>query len=229
MTMTQKPVSEKGKLLFAKAGPDGKSLGDCPFTQKANLALRFGGMEFDVCCIDVSNKPKWFLELTKAGTTPAFQNGDDVLEDSEDIVKLSDEMGTSDTTLIRPEEALWNEGEQVVSKVFPAFVAFLKNKDTAKEEEVKKNLSDTICEVGAFLSKTGGKFLLGDEVSSLDCKLAPVLHHTMVAGKHYKGYDVGSVSGLVSQYMDNMRVSEEWKPTACDDATIVWGWSKFFK
>ncbi|KAI0566041.1 Glutathione S-transferase [Gracilaria domingensis] len=227
--MTERPVSHKGKMLFAKAGPDGKSLGDCPFTQKANLALRFHKVDFDVTCVYLANKPDWFLELNEAGTAPVFQNGDDVLTDSEAIVKLSDELGTGDTKLNRPQEPLWTECEQAVNKVFKSFVVLVKNKDDATEEEARNALSEAVGEVEAVLVKSNGKYLLGDAVCTLDFNFAPKLHHIWVAGRHFKEYDVFSVSPRLGEYMDRIRALEAWKPTICEDEVILWGWSKFFK
>ena len=64
--------------MHVQASPDGKSLGDCPFTQRANLALKVKKVPVTYILIDLSNKPKWYFSVNSAGTAPALQFGDQV-------------------------------------------------------------------------------------------------------------------------------------------------------
>ena len=61
-----------------QASPDGKSLGDCPFTQRANLALKVKKVRVTYVLIDLHNKPKWYFIVNPAGTAPALEFGDKV-------------------------------------------------------------------------------------------------------------------------------------------------------
>ena len=56
-TTTPRPVSHFPHVM--QASPDGKSLGDCPFTQRANLALKIKNVRATYILIDLTNKPKW--------------------------------------------------------------------------------------------------------------------------------------------------------------------------
>lgn len=61
-----------------QASPDGKALGDCPFTQRANLAIKLKGVQATYTLIDLKNKPQWFFKVNPDGTTPVLQFGDQV-------------------------------------------------------------------------------------------------------------------------------------------------------
>lgn len=222
------PPLDEGMVLFAKAGPDSNSLGDCPFTWKANLALRFKKTDFTTHYIDLSNKPDWFLDLNENGSTPTFVDGPYAIGDSDEIVEYSEKVGRdTDLTLTREDDPRWDAAFDAVSPVFGALVRFLKNKDPLQDEKVAAELADALKGVDKFLAGSEGPFLLGKTVSALDCNLAPKLQHTMVAAKHYKGFEVPSECAQLETYMENMRATEEWKGSACKDDVIIWGWSKF--
>lgn len=215
--------------LFAKAGPDGKSMGDCPFTMKANLALRFRGVEFDTQFIDLANKPQWFLDLNEDGTTPVFVDGVVAIADSEEIIEYADKIGSAETAkLEREQDKGWDRAFDAVSPVFGALVKLLKNKDQDEEQQKKDELAAAIRAVDAVLGEGDGPFLLGNDVSALDCNLGPKLQHIIVAAEHYKGFEIPDDCESVKQYMTAIRQTEQWKAAACEDDVIVWGWSKFF-
>ncbi|OSX74390.1 hypothetical protein BU14_0291s0009 [Porphyra umbilicalis] len=86
------PTDTKG-IMYVKAGPDGKSVGDCPFSLKALLAAALKGVAVDIVPVDLSNKPDTFLALTDAGSTPVFVHGGRTLTDSADIVAYVDTLG----------------------------------------------------------------------------------------------------------------------------------------
>lgn len=228
MTSTVAPPVVDGKVLFAKAGPDGKSMGDCPFTQKANLALRFKGANFETYFIDLANKPEWFLEISNS-VPVLMETGKDAVDDSDMIVKYADECGSvKDFVLTRSDDPRWDEAVKVAKSVLPALGGFLKNKDPAKDPELSGALADALRGVDSFFASGGGPFMLGDKVSAADCIVAPVLNHTMVAATHYKGFKIPVECTQVINFMDKMRSSEEWQATACPDEVILWGWGKFF-
>lgn len=224
-------MSESGApqatTLFVKAAPDG-SVGDCPFSQKANLALRFRHTTFDVQTIDLANKPDWFLDINEAGTTPVFLDGAQAIADSDEIVDYADTIGEG-PLLNCEENADWDQAFDAVSPVFGSLVRLLRNKDGAETDKLKEALSIALRQLNSFLKSVDGVYLLGNDVSSLDCNLAPKLKHVAVAAKHYFDFDLPADCDAVTMYMSRFEETKEWKATACADDVIVWGWSKFFK
>lgn len=229
MATAAAPPADVGTFLCAKAGPDGNSLGDCPFTWKANLALRFKENDFKTFYIDLSDKPQWFLDLTESGSTPVFVDGSSAIGDSDEIVEYADEIGPKkDITLIREDDARWNAASDVVSPLLKSFINLLKNKNESDESSLKDALTNALVNLDKFMAETGGPYLLGKGVSAWDCNLAPKLQHIMVAAPHYKNYQVPKDCANIWAYMDHMKGTSPWKGAACTDDVIIWGWSKFF-
>lgn len=222
------PPLDEGRVLFVKAGPDGASMGDCPFSQKANLAMRFNNVEQRVYYIDLANKPDWFLDLNEDGTTPVFVDATHAIGDSDEIVEYSDRIGSIQPPLMRESDDNWDSSFDVVSPIFGTLARLLKNKDPEQEAKVRGDLSKALFDLDKHLGLIEGPFLLGDAVCALDCNLAPKLQHVKVAASHYKDFDIPAECDNVNKYISRMHTLEEWKATACDDEVIIWGWSKFF-
>lgn len=216
-----------GRVLHVKASPDG-GLGDCPFSWKANLALRFRGVEFEPSYVDTSNKPQWFLDLTDKGTTPVLVDGDTVLKDSADIVEAADRMGTG-PTLIRKSDPNWDKAADVIDPIFSAFINLMKNKDEEQEKECKDKVVDAIQAVSAYIKSVDGPFLLGREVSALDCDLAPKAKNILMAAPSYKNVEFPDDCQPLKDYISHFETLAEWKRSAPSDDVIISAWSKFFK
>lgn len=77
---------------FTQASPDNKALGDCPFTQRANLALKLKGIKnVTMILLDLTNKPEWYKGINAAGTVPTLEFDDKVITDSYEMIKYLDE------------------------------------------------------------------------------------------------------------------------------------------
>jgi glutathione dehydrogenase/transferase len=228
--MSADPPKAGSAVLYIKAGEDGKSIGDCPFSMKANLALRLKGTPADVQTINFERKPDWFLDLNPAGTTPVYVAPDgEVVESSDEIVALADEAGPeTKVRLYQEDNPHWAASVAAVGPVFSAFAQWMKNKEDDKEEKLRAELLEALKSVEGVIAKSGGPFLLGKEVSALDCNFGPKLHHILVAGKHYKMFNLPERFENLRLYMLAWTETPEWKDSSCPDDTVVWGWSKFF-
>lgn len=216
----------EGTILYVKAAPDG-TIGDCPFSQKANLSLRFRKCRFDIKPIDLANKPQWFLDMNETGTTPVFLDGARAIADSDEIVDYADTIGGG-PILTREDDQNWDDAFDAVAPMFGSLVRLLKNKDDTKTQSLKATLAGSLRSLNSFLKSVPGAFLLGDDVSALDCNLAPKLKHIAVAAKHYCEFDIPHDCDAVTDYLHMFEQLEEWKESTCRDDIIVWGWSKFF-
>lgn len=226
-TMTT-PLGQ-GKQLFVKAASDGKSLGDCPFSQKANLALRFRHVEFDVHTIDLKDKPSWFLDLTEQGSTPVFVDSTHAIGDSDDIVDYADTIGILDMpVLTREDDGNWDKAFDTVSPIFGCLARYMKNTDAEQEQTLHGALVEALVSMDKFLESVPGAYLLDDNPSSLDCNLMPKLQHLIVAAGHYKKFSIPSSCITLLSYVENFKQTTQWKDTICPDDVIIWGWRKFF-
>jgi glutathione dehydrogenase/transferase len=229
-TMTAAPPTPGRATLYVKADEAGTGLGDCPFSHKANLALRLKRVPVAVQYIDLSAKPDWYLLLNSGGSVPTFVAADaEVIDSSDEIVALADEVGqNSEVKLYNEASPHWTAAGNAIGPVFGAFVGLLKNKDDELDGEKRTALTASLAAVDAHIARTGGPFLLGSEISAMDCNFAPKLLHIIVAGGRWKQYAVPPELTRLSTYLDAISSREEWAETRCEDKTIVWGWSKFF-
>jgi len=208
--------------LYVKAGPDGKSLGDCPFSHKAILMITAKDYDHLIKPVDSENKPDWYVELNENGTFPTLVEGQTVIKDSEEILQHLEMM--------KPVPRLLNTDSKikdVVSPILPGFANILKNKDKDKEPELFKNLEDAVEKLNTHLENTSGGYLAGNQMTTMDFDLAPKLYHAKFALKEYKNYEIPEKFAAVRSYMDRMFNSEVFQKHVYPPEVVVWGWSKF--
>jgi glutathione S-transferase len=63
----------------------------CPYVQRAVIALKEKGVDFERIDIDLSNKPDWFLKISPLGKVPVLKVGDDVIFESAVIAEYLEE------------------------------------------------------------------------------------------------------------------------------------------
>jgi glutathione S-transferase len=60
----------------------------CPYVQRAVIALKEKGVDFERIDIDLANKPEWFLKISPLGKVPVLKVGDDVIFESAVIAEF---------------------------------------------------------------------------------------------------------------------------------------------
>lgn len=208
-----------------QASPDGKSLGDCPFTQRANLALKVKGVRVTYILIDLGNKPKWYFAVNPAGTAPSLQFGDRVITDSYDIVQYLD--STYPTPSLKPPGD--KEAEEVTGNVFNVFSAWAKNKDKSKEVEFEATFNAELKKIDDFLSQSKGPLLCGESWSVADCALVPRLYHIRTVAHYYKNYTKLNEFSHLVKYMEYAFATPEFKATDYPTEWVIAGWAKHFQ
>lgn len=107
----------------------------------------------------------------------------------------------------------------------------MKNKDPAKDAEVKESLTAELSKLNSFLEKQRGSsdiYILCGKLSELDCQVLPKLRHLQVAGRHYKNYEIPDEFGALRDYIKCGEEDTVFQSTCPPDKEILWGWSKFF-
>lgn len=210
-----------------QASPDGKSLGDCPFTQRANLAFKIKKVPATYIIIDLSNKPQWFLDLfPTTKSTPAIQYGNDgLIGDSYEIVQHLDKAYPSPS--LKPPG---NENaEAVTGNIFNVFSAWAKHNKEANKDELEAAFTAELKKIDDFLSKSDGPLLCGSAWSVADCALVPRLYHMETVANHFLHYNKMDTFKHVKQYMDHTFSTEEFKATNYPREWILTGWAKYFQ
>ncbi|KAI7804325.1 chloride intracellular channel protein 5 [Triplophysa rosa] len=176
--------------LFVKAGCDGESIGNCPFSQRLFMILWLKGVVFNVTTVDLKRKPADLRNLAP-GTPPPFLtfNGE-VRTDVNKIEEFLEEMLAPPKY---PKLAAKNkESNAAGNDIFAKFSAYIKNTKPEANASLENGLLKTLKKLDEFLNsalpdetdsdgageetQSSRKYLDGNELTLADCNLLPKLH-----------------------------------------------------
>ncbi|XP_066215382.1 chloride intracellular channel protein 5 isoform X1 [Saccopteryx leptura] len=221
--------------LFVKAGIDGESIGNCPFSQRLFMILWLKGVVFNVTTVDLKRKPADLHNLAP-GTHPPFLtfNGD-VKTDVNKIEEFLEETLT-------PEKyprlaAKHRESNTAGIDIFSKFSAYIKNTKQQSNAALERGLTKALKKLDDYLNtplpeeidaNTRGdddkgsrrKFLDGDELTLADCNLLPKLHVVKIVAKKYRNYDFPAEMTGLWRYLKNAYARDEFTNTCAADSEI---------
>jgi glutathione S-transferase len=218
--------------LYIKAGPDGTSVGDCPFAHFVRMVLEVKQLEYDLQPCVPDTKPKWLLEYYD-GKMPALRHRRECYVESDTIASYLDFFFPKPSLRgkTRADEAA---AETAAEGLFPAMAQYLKHTpdgDDADMEnkELLKNVFRTLNDHLANTTGRTGPYLVGDgsEICLLDCRLAPVLYHAVTGIRAFKGsaIDVEHEFPALHQYTKHMFENEPaFVKTVYPEDVVIWGW-----
>lgn len=191
-------------------------LGDCPFSQRVLLTLEEKKIPYQMHLINVSDKPKWFLEANPEGKVPVIKLDCKWIADSDVIVGLLEEKFPDPSLASNPEFA------SVGSKIFSTFGTFLKSKDACDGSEQAllvelKALDDHL--------KCHGPYICGEKVTAVDLSLAPKLYHLVVTLGHFKGWSVPENLCSVHKYIKLLFARGSFEKTKAAKEYVIAGWA----
>ncbi|XP_016086324.1 chloride intracellular channel protein 5-like [Sinocyclocheilus grahami] len=181
--------------LFVKAGCDGESIGNCPFSQRLFMILWLKGVVFNVTTVDLKRKPADLHNLAP-GTHPPFLTFNGELKT--DINKIEEFL---EEVLAPPKypklAARHRESNTAGNDIFAKFSAFIKNTKPDVNEALQKGLTKALKKLDDYLNSplpdevdadsmeeekaSNRKFLDGNELTLADCNLLPKLHIVKVS------------------------------------------------
>lgn len=232
------PANGEGKdpeiELFVKAGVDGESIGNCPFSQRLFMILWLKGVVFNVTTVDLKRKPADLHNLAP-GTHPPFLtfNG----EVKTDINKIEEFL---EETLSPPKyprlAAKHRESNAAGIDIFSKFSAFIKNTKQQDNTNLERGLTKALKKLDDYLRNplpeeidaatteeekvSKRKFLDGDELTLADCNLLPKLHVVKVVTKKYRNYEFPAEMTGLWRYLKNAYARDEFINTCAADKEI---------
>ncbi|AWP19759.1 putative chloride intracellular channel protein 5-like [Scophthalmus maximus] len=231
---TLPPERDPDIELFVKAGSDGESIGNCPFSQRLFMILWLKGVVFNVTTVDLKRKPADLHNLAP-GTHPPFLtfNGE-VKTDINKIEEFLEEM------LSPPKypklAAKQRESNTAGNDIFAKFSAYIKNTKLEANAALEKGLTKALKKLDDYLNSplpdeidadsmeeekgSSRPFLDGNELTLADCNLLPKLHIVKVVAKKYRNYDIPSDMTGVWRYLKNAYTRDEFTNTCAADAEI---------
>ncbi|XP_062406965.1 chloride intracellular channel protein 5-like isoform X2 [Sardina pilchardus] len=220
--------------LFVKAGIDGESIGNCPFSQRLFMILWLKGVVFNVTTVDLKRKPADLHNLAP-GTHPPFltYNGD-VKTDINKIEEFLEEMLAPPSY---PKLAAKNrESNTAGIDIFAKFSAYVKNTKGEANAGLEKNLTKALKKLDSYLNSalpdeidansmdderaSTRKFLDGNDLTLADCNLLPKLHIVKVVAKKYRNFDIPTEMTGVWRYLNSAYSRDEFTNTCPADNEI---------
>lgn len=221
--------------LFVKAGIDGESIGNCPFSQRLFMILWLKGVVFNVTTVDLKRKPADLHNLAP-GTHPPFLtfNG----EVKTDVNKIEEFLEETLTPQKYPRlAAKHRESNTAGIDIFSKFSAYIKNTKQQNNAALERGLTKALKKLDDYLNtplpeeidanSTGDddkgsrrKFLDGDELTLADCNLLPKLHVVKIVAKKYRNYDIPVEMSGLRRYLRNAYARDEFTNTCAADSEI---------
>ncbi|KAK7142816.1 hypothetical protein R3I94_012234 [Phoxinus phoxinus] len=219
--------------LFVKAGSDGESIGNCPFSQRLFMILWLKGVVFNVTTVDLKRKPADLHNLAP-GTPPPFLtfNG----EVRTDINKIEEYLEEMLAPPKYPKLVAKNkESNTAGNDIFAKFSAYIKNTKPEANASLEKALLKALKKLDNFLNSplpdeidadgTGEKFsnrkyLDGNELTLSDCNLLPKLHVVKVVSKKFRNFEIPSELSGFWRYLQNAYARDEFTNTCAADREI---------
>ncbi|CAN6896337.1 unnamed protein product [Brassica oleracea var. botrytis] len=188
-------------------------LGDCPFSQRVLLTLEEKSLPYKMHLINLSDKPKWFLDINPGGKVPVLKIDGKWVPDSDVIVSLLEKY---------PEPSLKTPPKfaSVGSKIMSTFVAFLTTKDSSDGP-----LLHELQALENHLKSHDGPFIAGEKVSAVDLSLAPKLYHLEVALGHFKSWSIPGSLTHVHNYMHALFSLHSFEKTKAEEKYVIAGWA----
>ncbi|XP_056674323.1 chloride intracellular channel protein 5 isoform X2 [Monodelphis domestica] len=221
--------------LFVKAGSDGESIGNCPFSQRLFMILWLKGVVFNVTTVDLKRKPADLHNLAP-GTHPPFLtfNGDV----KTDVNKIEEFLEETLTPQKYPKlAAKHRESNTAGIDIFSKFSAYIKNTKKQDNASLERGLTKALKKLDDYLSiplpeeidaDTCGddekisrrKFLDGEELTLADCNLLPKLHVVKIVAKKYRNYEIPAEMTGLWRYLKNAYARDEFTNTCAADSEI---------
>ncbi|XP_011962436.1 chloride intracellular channel protein 2 isoform X2 [Ovis aries] len=178
--------------LFVKAGSDGESIGNCPFSQRLFMILWLKGVKFNVTTVDMTRYPH-----LSPRNKESFDVGCNLFAKFSAYIKNTQKEAnkTFEKSLLKEFKRLDDYlNTPLLDEIDP---------DSAEERTVSRRL-----------------FLDGDQLTLADCSLLPKLHIIKVAAKKYRDFDIPVEFSGVWRYLHNAYAREEFTHTCPEDKEI---------
>ena len=217
--------------LYVKPGPDGTSVGDCPFAHNVRMILHEKGLSYDITPATEETKPDWLIDHY-GGSMPALRHRKECYVESDVIAQYLDFFFQEPQLSPYKKNEMADAGEST-DGIFPAVARYLKHTPDGDvgDDALKENLELVLSKLEEHLNRDGktGDFLAGDgeKITLLDCSLAPKLFHMSVGLNAFKdnAIDLENQFPAVKKYMDAVFDRDSFKNALYPEETVVWGWS----
>lgn len=214
--------------LWVRAGSDGVRNGADPVCQQIFMILLLKAdpkkidetsgedpLSFNVKTV-VPAKPHEEFRSAGLRHVPGIVHNGEVYEQPDEIIEYVD------TNFPKPSLQYFDTAaDNAVADLFKKFCFFIRevNKDS-------KGLDGELRRVNDFLKETGNKFLTGNQMTHLDCRILPYLQHIRIAAEILKGYSLPDEYESLWKYMEAGYSNEAFTKSCPADQEIILYWAE---
>ncbi|XP_063041676.1 chloride intracellular channel protein 1 [Engraulis encrasicolus] len=229
--------------LFVKAGSDGQSIGNCPFSQRLFMVLWLKGVTFNVTTVDMRRKPDILKDLAPGAQPPFLLYGTEVKTDTNKIEEfLEDNLSPPKY----PKLAARNpESNCAGVDVFAKFSAYIKNSNPGMNDNLEKGLLKALKKLDDYLgsplpdeidqtsaddvTSSSRPFLDGQDLTLADCNLLPKLNIVKVVCLKYRDFSIPRSLTNLWRYLDAAYAREEFSSTCPTDPEVHFAYAQVAK
>uniref|UniRef100_A0A5F9DNN9 Chloride intracellular channel protein n=4 Tax=Glires TaxID=314147 RepID=A0A5F9DNN9_RABIT len=228
---------------YKKAGSDGESIGNCPFSQRLFMILWLKGVVFSVTTVDLKRKPADLQNLAPGTHPPFITFNSEVKTDVNKIEEFLEEVLCPPKYLkLSPKHP---ESNTAGMDIFAKFSAYIKNSRPEANEALERGLLKTLQKLDEYLNSplpdeidensmedikfSTRKFLDGNEMTLADCNLLPKLHIVKVVAKKYRNFDIPKGMTGIWRYLTNAYSRDEFTNTCPSDKEVEIAYSDVAK
>ncbi|KAK2817853.1 hypothetical protein Q7C36_021786 [Tachysurus vachellii] len=236
-------TAEQEVVVSSKAGIDGESIGNCPFSQRLFMILWLKGVIFNVTTVDLKKKPADLQNLAP-GTNPPFItfNGEVLV----DVNKIEEFLEEKLTPPRYPKLAVKHpESNCAGIDVFAKFSAYIKNSHKCANDGLEKALLKSLKKLDDYLQSplseeidansrddpgpSTRNFLDGPDLTLADCNLLPKLHIIRIVAKKYRNFEIPAEMKGIWRYLNSAYQREEFTCTCPAERETEFAYLDFVK
>jgi len=147
----------------------------CPFVKKAEILLKFKGIDYEVESIDLANPPEWFMQISPLKKVPLLLVDEHVIFESSVICEYIDEAYPKqlhpNDLILRAENRSWIEFGN--SCLWDSF--YLTIKET--EEDFNEAISSLLMKLDQIERVLQEPYFNGSDCSLVDINFAPLFQY----------------------------------------------------
>ena len=177
----------------------------CPYAMRARMALKYANIEFEHREIELRNKPQSMLLVSPKGTVPVLCMGDEVLDQSVDIMRWA---------IDQSDPAGWGNVDDAIAQAWIGkndgpFKALLDQYKYPKrfpelnqEAVLEQALQIMLLPMEQSLQAT--QYLLGDQMTWVDIAIFPfVRQFSMVDVNRFEQLPIPSTKRWLAQHLES--------------------------
>ncbi len=151
------------------------SNGECPYCHRVRFILAEKGINFEIIEVDLDNKPEDVMELNGYGEVPILVDRDLVLYESNVIMEYLDERFPH-PPLMPVDPVSRGKNRLLMTHVvrdWYSLINDLQGSDDKAATKARKLMRDSLAAAAPLFTQS--KYFLSDELTLVDCAVAPLL------------------------------------------------------